>query len=196
LEKVGQILQAAIAQARQLSHELSPPVLKHVSLFASLKWLVRRFKEQFNLSVDLETHAVQNIENETLKLFLFRALQELLFNVVKHAGVNCARVELSDTSGCLILSVMDQGRGFNPAHLDGGVSKTTGLGLRSLRERASYMGGRLTIESASGQGCCFILTLPADLVDNVARKRRITDQVPNPRTMPATEYHHPKTSPR
>ncbi|MFO7714160.1 PAS domain S-box protein [Desulfosarcina sp.] len=45
LEKVGQILRAAIAQARQLSHELSPPVLTHVNLFASLKWLVRRFKD-------------------------------------------------------------------------------------------------------------------------------------------------------
>jgi PAS domain S-box-containing protein len=196
LEKVGQILQAATTQARQLSHELSPPVLINVDLFASLKWLVRRFKEQFNLRVELNTHAAQNIENEPLKLFLFRALQELLFNVVKHAGVNRARVELSDTSGYLALSVTDQGRGFNPAHLDGGASKTTGLGLRSLRERASYMGGSLTIESASGRGCCFILTVPVDLVDLSARKRRITDRVPNPQIAAATGHHrHPKTSP-
>jgi PAS domain S-box-containing protein len=53
-------------QARQLSHELSPHVLTHVTLSASLKWLVRRFREQFNLRVDLDTHAVKTIENESI----------------------------------------------------------------------------------------------------------------------------------
>lgn len=188
LENVGRILKESITKARRIAHELSPPVLKHTSLFASLEWLVSRFKEQFDLRVHL-VHGEQHIENESLKIFLFRAVQELLFNVVKHANVNHARVVLSHTGGYLCLSVIDQGQGFNPDHLDGDPVRATGLGLRSLRERASYMGGRLVIDSAPGRGCRFTLTVPTDLIDVSDRNRRITDREHNPQTESVNLMH-------
>ncbi len=159
---VDRILKTAIEKTRQLSHELNPPMLQHVSLDASLQWLVRQFKAQFGLRVHLHTHATPKIDSNPLVVFLFRALQELLFNVVKHAGVNDAHVHLSQADERLVLEVVDHGRGFNPDRLDAGSEKAAGLGLLSLRERASYMGGRLAIDSAVDQGCHFTLLVPTE----------------------------------
>ena len=89
-------------------------MLHHSGLVASLEWLTGQMKEQFGLHVRLESDGAQQSESTPLKVFLFRAVQELLFNVVKHAGVKTAKVALSSSDGCLSVSVIDQGRGFDP----------------------------------------------------------------------------------
>ena len=182
LDNVGRILKASISKARRLSHELSPPVLKHTSLTASLEWLARMLKDQFQLEVQLALESTGMIDFQPLKVFIFRAAQELLFNIVKHAHVDRARVEFCHADGCVTLTITDNGRGFDPSCLDKSDTEKVGLGLRSLRERASYMGGSLSIESFRGQGSRFILTVPAKLDTAARRKRRITDVKPKRQT--------------
>jgi CheY-like chemotaxis protein len=85
-----------------------------------------------------------------------------LFNVVKHAGVREASMELTHLEeGYLQITVSDRGKGFDPALLlsDSGKDRT-GLGLFSIRERLSLLGGRLDIESAAGVGSRFVLVAP------------------------------------
>jgi len=158
LSKIDGLLKDSLAKIRSLSHELSPPVLHHSGLSAAMEWLVQHLNERFGFLVHLETDAEEWFENETLKIFLFRAVQELLFNAVKHAGVKKARVGLSASDGRLVIDVSDQGRGFNPDPKS--LSAKNGLGLLSLWERTRFMGGDLSIESAPGQGSCFTLTVP------------------------------------
>ncbi|MGA6925207.1 MAG: response regulator, partial [Desulfosarcina sp.] len=179
LVNVGETLERSISKARRLSHELSPPVLKHTSLNAGFGWLSRIMEEQFNLNVQLDTVAAPSVEYDSLKTFIFRAAQELLFNVVKHAGVQTARIVLSQIDKCLVLSVSDQGRGFDAGCLDNRSFKKTGLGLRSLRERASYMGGSLEIEGGPDQGSRVILTIPLNGVGLTQPRRRMTDRKTN-----------------
>ncbi len=162
LTNVEQILSESLKKARRLSHELSPAVLHHSGLVASLEWLAGQMKEQFGLHVQLESDGAQQFERMPLKVFLFRAVQELLFNVVKHAGVKTAQVALSSSNGCLAVSVTDQGQGFDPRILDS-ITSLGGFGLLSLRERANYIGGSFDIESALGKGSRFTLTVPARL---------------------------------
>jgi PAS domain S-box-containing protein len=159
LANVEQLLEESIAKSRRLSHELSPAVLYHADLSAALTWLADQMNEQFGLKVHLEGAAGQSIESMPLKVFVFRAVQELLFNVVKHSGVNSAQVTPSGSEGSIIIAITDQGRGFDPAILKSLTTKV-GLGLLSIRERASYIGGSLEIKSAPGQGTCFTLTIP------------------------------------
>lgn len=97
LTKVEQLLGHALERTRRLSHELSPAVLHHSGLVAALQWVAGRMQEKFGLQVRLETGAVRQTENAHLKVFLFRAVQELLFNVVKHTGTKTARVALSSS---------------------------------------------------------------------------------------------------
>ena len=159
LTDVEGMLADLISRARQLSHELNPAVLHHSGLVGALGWLCRNMREQFGLDVHLTADGVEQYENMPLKMFAFRAVQELLFNVVKHAGVKDARVSVSGTQGQLTISVSDKGKGFDPSILKKHHHKG-GIGLLSLRERASYVGGSLLIESAHGGGSRFTLTIP------------------------------------
>ncbi|MFO8111168.1 MAG: response regulator [Desulfosalsimonadaceae bacterium] len=158
LIKIEGLLKDCLAKTCSLSQELSPPVLSHSGLSVALEWLAQHLKERFGFVVQLEIDTEACFENETFKIFLFRAVQELLFNSVKHAGVKNARVSLSNSDGRLFIAVSDQGIGFN-ADLKS-FSAKNGLGLLCLRERAQFMGGELTIKGAPGQGSCFTLTIP------------------------------------
>ncbi len=157
---VERMLADLISKARQLSHELSPAVLHHSGLVSALKWLCRNMSVQFGLDVEFTAHGAEQFENMPLKIFAFRAVQELLFNIVKHADVKSARIAVSGEQGRLAITVSDQGKGFDPEILKKPVSKV-GIGLLSLRERISYIGGSLTIESAPGSGSRITLTIPA-----------------------------------
>ncbi|MFP4533400.1 MAG: ATP-binding protein [Desulfobacterales bacterium] len=159
LKKVDDMLKASIQKSRSLSAELSPVIVYHSGLNAALKWLISRMKEQFGLEVQLDTDEAYAIEDESLRVFLFRAVQELLFNTAKHSGVNSARVVLSAADQIFTIRVSDPGRGFDPETInDSNANK--GIGLLSLRERAKAMGGSLSIESRPGKGCCFTLSVP------------------------------------
>jgi two-component system CheB/CheR fusion protein len=160
LAGVEKLLVTSIQKTRQLSHELSPPVLHHTGLVDALKWLVRQMEAQFGLQVALESADIERrFEESAPKMFLFRAVQEFLFNVVKHAGVDSARVVLADTGEDVVIKVCDHGRGFNPATVSS-YTGTTGYGLLSLKERSSHMGCRMEIESAPGKGCRITLSVP------------------------------------
>jgi PAS domain S-box-containing protein len=169
LLNVDQLLVESIEKLRNLSHDLSPAVLHHLGLIDSLKWLASRMKAQYGLQVQLKCDITRPDAYDSVKVFIFRAVQELLFNVVKHAGVNAACVAIVESKGFLDISVSDKGRGIDPGIMDAAVP--TGLGLLSLRERASYMGGSLAIDSIRGQGSRFTLTVPVSQTgtDNLRR---------------------------
>jgi signal transduction histidine kinase len=159
LTDVGLILDESIAKARRLSHELSPTVLRYSGLKSGLRWLAGQMKEQFDLDVELAVEENFRLDQTFLKEFLFRAVQELLFNTAKHAGVKRVRVAIENAKESLTIRVIDSGSGFDPqARLE--QDKKTGLGLLSIKERAAHIGGCLEIESAPGEGSCFTLTVP------------------------------------
>jgi PAS domain S-box-containing protein len=171
------LLTESIAKSRSLSHELSPPMLHQKGLVTALDQLGRHMKEQFGLQVQVEATAAQPFENSPFAEFMFRAVKELLFNIVKHADVKEARVVLSGSDGNLIITVSDEGQGFNTDIL-GTSSRTNGLGLLSLQERASYIGGRLEMESTPGQGSRFTIVVPLSIAEPVPPQRVAIDDLP------------------
>ncbi len=182
---VERLIEESIAKSRRLSHELSPPMLRHLGLTAALESLALQMGEQFGLRVELRASAERQFEFEPLKVFLYRAARELLFNVVKHAGVKSARVELSSGKDQILLAVSDRGRGFDP-DLSGVGAASTGLGLVSIRERANYLGGDLKIESAPGRGGRMTLAIPLGVANNAEPKRTGTANDNSP-VSPVTE---------
>ncbi len=89
-----------------------------------------------------------------VKLCLFRVLQEALSNVRRHADVQEACVTLHEADQHLVLTIADQGRGFDPPPLTGpdATDRPEHIGLRGMRERAAFIGGTLTVESRPGHG--------------------------------------------
>jgi PAS domain S-box-containing protein len=95
LHEVEKLLGQSIDESRSVTAELSPPVLYQDGLATGLNWLANRFMEKHGLKVDLQTHGnLDGVSEHGLKAFLFRVIQELLFNVVKHAGVDRASMEI------------------------------------------------------------------------------------------------------
>ena len=139
LANVEKILGETLKKARRLSHELSPAVLHHSGLAGSLDWLSRQMKEQFGLQVKVASEGTDLFESAPLKIFLFRAVQELLFNVVKHAGVKTAQVTLSRFDRGLVLQVTDQGRGFKPDILPAASVSGWGMSHRMPRFRVTLL---------------------------------------------------------
>ncbi len=179
LASVESLLEDSIAKSRRLSHELSPAILHHSGLLTALDWLIRQMDEQFGLKIELQTDARQRFESTPLKFFLFRAVQALMFNVVKHAGVKHARLALSAADDILVITVNDHGKGFNPHILDASAMLSD-FGLLSLRERARYLGGDLAIDSLSGQGSTFSLTVPIRIETVIEPQAPAAVQSPEP----------------
>jgi len=153
-----------IAAARSLSIELFPPVLYEGSLPSALAWLAEWKQQKYGLVVQLSADPRANPERKDLRLLLFESIRELLFNVVKHANVDRVAVDLTiGGEGALEITVSDLGAGFDPAALLAhSGNHQVGLGLVSIRERLTLLGGRLNIQSAPGQGATFTLTVPPD----------------------------------
>jgi PAS domain S-box-containing protein len=158
LNVVEKLLDESIRKSRQLVHELSPPVLQ-LGLVPAIKWLAQQMEEQFGLKIQLEIKAEQHFENESLRTCMFRSVKELLFNIVKHAGVKNAHLILSGSENALIITIIDKGCGFNTDILNN-LHHKVGFGLLTIKERASYIGGSLTIDSTLGKGSKFTLTIP------------------------------------
>jgi signal transduction histidine kinase len=91
-----------------------------------------------------------------VRRFLYRAAQELLFDVAKHAQVQAAKLRLQRVREQLWLTISDRGRGFDAASL----KKADGYGLLSIRERTELLGGCMKIKSIPGRGSIFFVAVP------------------------------------
>jgi PAS domain S-box-containing protein len=162
VERVTNILDEAITAARTLTAELSPPALQEKGLVAGLAWLGREMHDKHGLHVEIEADSGAEPDAEPVRFFLYEAVRELLFNVVKHAGSNSARVTASRLGADAVqVIVEDRGAGFDAGRLESGELGRGGFGLFSIRERLSYLGGRMIVESAVGRGARFTLVAPA-----------------------------------
>jgi PAS domain S-box-containing protein len=156
--ELNELLSDSIETSRSLTAELSPSVLKS-GLVPSLEWLARWMEEKHGLEVVLEVQGGTLPLDENLTVLLFQSVRELLFNVVKHAGVRNARIHVTPTDSSVQIVVSDEGAGFDTIRrLDD--NQTGGFGLFAIRERLDLLGGCLQIDSAPGRGSRFTLRTP------------------------------------
>jgi PAS domain S-box-containing protein len=140
-----------------LAYQLHPAVLEELGLVEALRTACERFgrRDGVELSTDLAPEAA-GLEKD-LALCLFRVAQEALNNVARHARASTASVTLRSRDGGLLLSVRDDGVGFDPADPE----MRRSLGMASMRERVRLVNGTLEVESAPGQGTAIVAWVPA-----------------------------------
>ena len=150
---------ALIAQLRTRALDLHPAILEDLGLTAAVDWLCERQRTLTGAQIEREPHApVPRLDRET-EAAAFRIVQEAVTNALRHAQARRVRVCVSDETGRLRLTVADDGVGMSSAVREARLRDS--LGLISMRERAELLGGRLTIESAPGQGTRVEAELPA-----------------------------------
>ncbi|MCB0153488.1 MAG: response regulator [Anaerolineae bacterium] len=161
LETMTGLIDQAIEVTRSLAVTLSPPMQQSDELAPVLEWLATKMEEIHRLSVQFEGRGECRVPNEDLRLLLFQLARELLFNVVKHAEVDQARLELYEEAGQIFIAVSDEGRGFDVETMRSEQSEA-GFGLYSVKERLELFGGHLEIDSQPGQGAHLLIVVPKD----------------------------------
>ncbi|HHX64080.1 MAG TPA: response regulator [Chloroflexi bacterium] len=154
LRRVEALLDESIQSSRSLAMELAPPVLYESGLVAALRWFAGRMAD-YGLKVHTMLDPSAEPEAEDLRILLFQSVRELLFNIIKHAHVQEARLYMARLSdNRLQITVQDDGAGFDPE--SPGREET--FGLFSVRERLQLYGGSMQVVSAPGEGTCVTLS--------------------------------------
>src|SRR5713226_4435962 len=156
IDYVLTLAEAGLAEMRALIFELRPESLEIEGLVAALTKQVAVLRTRYNLTVEADLGEELHLPME-MKQALYRVAQEALHNIVKHARASMVVLQLTKEANEIILDVRDNGRGFDTAGPFPGH-----LGLRSMHERVTKMGGSLTIESVPGQGTCVGVRMPIE----------------------------------
>ena len=156
------LLEHSIVDTRTLIFELSPPILYDLGLKEALSWLAEDLGKRWGIGIEVSDDALAKPLDDATAGLVFRAVRELLTNVLKHAQAASAQVSLRRSGDHLEVDVKDQGIGFDPEAI---TSSSTGggFGLFSVREQITRLGGTMEVESRRRRGTSVSLRLPLKL---------------------------------
>jgi signal transduction histidine kinase len=153
VDEIKRLLEVSIGVVRNMALLLRPSMLDDLGLVPALQWQAREASKRSGLWVKVAAEEVSDELTEDHKTCIYRIVQEALHNIVQHANARNVRITVSQEPDRLLLSIQDDGRGFNPP-------QERGMGLIGMEERVSALGGRLVVESASGEGTLLRVALP------------------------------------
>jgi PAS domain S-box-containing protein len=164
-DEIRELLEQAITSSRSLTFELSPPILYELGFETAVQALCEKFQQQHGLRLEFVTDREPKPLSDDMRILLFRAVQELLVNIVKHAGAESVRISCRRNGKRLLIVVDDDGKGLEPVEDVTRFSGIRGFGLFSIRERLHHLGGEITVDSAPG--CGTRITLAALIQEDV-----------------------------
>jgi light-regulated signal transduction histidine kinase (bacteriophytochrome) len=156
--EVGALIDRASDSTRSLATQLAPAVLHELGLYPALEWLGEEIERTFKLKVTTIDDGRPKPLTPEIRSILYRAVRELLINVAKHAHTDSALVEIEQDGAKILIRVSDAGVGYDPSSIVA-VSRA-GLGLITVRERLSLIGGAAEIRSIPGRGTNALLSAP------------------------------------
>jgi signal transduction histidine kinase len=159
LAEAKAMTERALQTVRDLSHLLHPPMLDDLGLAATLDWFLAGFSRRTGIAARLEQEPDAARLVPELEMCVYRIVQEATTNVARHAEARVVRVDLRRLSQRIVLTIGDDGKGFNAEALKA-TSARSGLGLLGIEERVAGFGGAFRVESAPGRGTRLIAELP------------------------------------
>jgi signal transduction histidine kinase len=156
--QVDALINRANNAIRSLAAQLAPDVLHELGLSPALEWLAEEIEGTFGIKVTVRDDGRPKPLAQEVRSILYRAVRELLINVAKHAQTDTATVETVSQAERVVVRVSDPGVGYDASVAATGSRRR--LGLISLRERLSHIGGTVEMRSAPGAGTSAVLTAP------------------------------------
>jgi PAS domain S-box-containing protein len=158
-EQMGRVLDQTVGSTRRISADLRPLMLDDLGLAEAANWLVGDFASRSGVRCEISMPGNGELEglDKSVATAIYRALQESLTNIARHAGARQAWVSVGADNGEIFFEVEDDGRGIAPADL----AKTRSLGLKGMRERVNYLGGSIEVARAPRGGTRVRVRLPA-----------------------------------
>jgi PAS domain S-box-containing protein len=155
-EESVKLLEAAIDQVRTISFELMPGILRDFGLETALKDLARKKLAELEIRYSLQIEGLRKRPSSALEMAIFRMIQELLNNVVKHAKASHVNIEVANAGRNIVIKVEDNGIGFTRQ----ASSRNKGFGLGSIENRIELLNGTFEITSAPGGGTKVFISVP------------------------------------
>jgi signal transduction histidine kinase len=159
IDEARSVTDAALQSARQLSRLLHPPMLEDAGLAATLDWYLKGFSERTAIPVEFVHSGMEDRAAAEVETCLFRVVQEATTNIARHAGATSCLVYLQRLPSSVVLTVEDNGAGFEPDAARSGQPDS--VGLLGIEERVTDARGTFRIESAPGRGTRITVELPA-----------------------------------
>jgi PAS domain S-box-containing protein len=161
---VRTLVDEAIQSTRSLTVQLCPPVLGTMGLEPALELLCRQMLEEWELQVEFRDDQHLKKLSSEVRTVLYQTARELLINVGKHAGTRQARLEIGMKDRLFMMTVSDNGAGFDPDTLATVSRQAKGFGLFSVMRRIRNLGGEMTIDSSLLQGTRVVIKIPLAIV--------------------------------
>jgi len=161
LKDILTIVQSTIEETQRITKHLHPSILDDLGLFAAIRGICREFKEvyadiQVTSNFEMDEHDVPG----SLKILIYRILQEALNNVAKHSEADTVNLNLKKNKRKIELYIEDNGKGFDLSEVLHADGHERGLGLQSIRERTELFGGSIDIKSEKGKGTTICANWP------------------------------------
>ncbi|MEW6141909.1 MAG: PAS domain S-box protein [Chloroflexota bacterium] len=164
LRDLRERLRGIVQEIRVFSRDLRPSILDDLGLIPSVEWLVEELRRSNRMQVHFEVTGTERRFSPPTEVALFRIIQEALRNIVKHALATVVEVKVEFRSAETVVTLADNGIGFEAPRILGELPRTGKLGLLGMQERARLIDATLEIRSAPGQGTTLTVTVPVEVV--------------------------------
>lgn len=148
------LLDTAVEEVRTISRNLQPGALHDLGLMSAIKDLINRFEGDGAPDIDFQYYAMPEKIDKMISLSVYRIIQELLNNSLKHAKATEILIQLNTEDDELVIQYEDDGIGFDQNNL-----KRKGMGLENIKSRVNYMHGAITMDSSQGDGISVLIRI-------------------------------------
>jgi two-component system NarL family sensor kinase len=149
------MLDSSIGEMRRVAHNMMPEALVKFGLDTALKDFCNDINRSGALKVNYQSIRMEGALEQTTAITIYRIVQELLNNVIKHAAAKNAIVQVSKTNGMISITVEDDGRGFDTAIL----RAVQGIGWQNIQSRVEYLKGKLDVQSSPDKGTSVLVEI-------------------------------------
>ena len=156
-KKTDVLLDEAYQKIRSIAHSKNSGVIAKHGLLQAVREMSAKISAVKNLNIGILDHGLENRLENSLELTIFRIIQELITNIIKHAHADEVMIHLTNHDETLNIMVEDNGIGFDPNQIT--ISKK-GMGISSIDKRVEHLNGNITIESEKHKGTTIIIDIP------------------------------------
>ncbi|WP_298344904.1 ATP-binding protein [uncultured Algibacter sp.] len=156
-DKTNNLLDEAYNKIRGIAHAKNSGVIAKQGLLKAVQNMANKISVSNKITVDVIDHGLENRLKNSLELTIFRIIQELITNVIKHADATEAIIHLTNHEDTLNIMIEDNGKGFNVRQI---TTKNKGMGISSIDKRVEHLNGNMTIESERNKGTTIIIDIP------------------------------------
>ncbi|MBL0134763.1 MAG: sensor histidine kinase [Chitinophagaceae bacterium] len=154
LSRGMEMLDQSIHEMRRLAHNMMPEVLLRYGLNTAISELCQQINKTGAIKLTYDSIGIEGMEiPQTTSITIFRIVQELLNNILKHSGASTAYVQLGKNENHLSITVEDDGKGFNTDTL----INAQGIGWSNIQNRVEFLKGKLHVSSSEGKGCSVLI---------------------------------------